>query len=209
MSKRLFDVVVAALILLLISPLLLIIAIAIKLDSDGPILFNQVRIGRNAKAFRIHKFRTMLHAPDVTEVNVSPDGDPRITRVGGLLRRTFLDEVPQLLNVVKGEMSMVGPRPETPEFVLLYSEAQREVLAVRPGMTGPSAVAFHDEARILAEHDDPHAYYIGHMLHERVRLDLDYLDSRSLGSDVTMLWRTLMVAFAGLRSAPTETEVVR
>jgi lipopolysaccharide/colanic/teichoic acid biosynthesis glycosyltransferase len=209
MSKRSFDVVLATFILLLISPLLLVIAIAIKLDSDGPILFNQVRIGRNAKPFRIHKFRTMRHTPEVTEVNVSPDGDPRITRVGGLLRRTFLDEVPQLLNVVKGEMSMVGPRPETPEFVLLYSEAQRKVLRVRPGMTGPSAIAFHDEARILAEHDDPHAYYIRHLLHERVRLDLEYLDSRSLGSDVTMLWRTLMVAFAGLRSAPPETEAAR
>ncbi|MDQ3619654.1 MAG: sugar transferase [Actinomycetota bacterium] len=209
MSKRLFDVLFAALILLVISPLLLVIAIAIKIDSDGPILFNQVRIGRDARPFRIHKFRTMIHTPDVAKVNVSPDGDPRITRVGSFLRRTFLDEIPQLLNVVKGEMSMVGPRPETPEFVLLYSEDERRVLGARPGMTGPSAVAFHDEARILAEHDDPHAFYVEHLLHERVRLDLEYLDSRSLSSDVGMLWRTLLVALAGLRSAPAETEAVR
>jgi lipopolysaccharide/colanic/teichoic acid biosynthesis glycosyltransferase len=114
------------------------------------------------------------------------------------------------MNVVKGEMSMVGPRPETPEFVLLYSEDQRRVLRARPGMTGPSAVAFHDEARILGEHDDPHAFYVEHLLHERVRLDLEYLHSHSLGSDIGLLWRTLLVAVNGLRSAPAaETEAAR
>ena len=209
MIKRIFDVAAATLMLAAMSPVLLLIAIAVKLDSKGPVLFNQVRIGKSGRPFRIHKFRTMVHAPHDAVINVSPEGDPRVTRVGAILRRTFLDEIPQLLNVVKGEMSLVGPRPETPEHVMLYSDDQRRVLEIRPGMTGASAIAFHDEARILAEHEDPHAFYVGYLLHERVRLDLEYLDERSLATDIAMLWKTLMVALSGMRSAGPETEAVR
>jgi lipopolysaccharide/colanic/teichoic acid biosynthesis glycosyltransferase len=199
--KRLFDIVVAMLALVLLAPLLALIAIAVKLDSRGPVIFSQTRVGLGGKPFSILKFRTMVNSPQGDHANVSAVGDVRVTRVGRVLRGTFLDETPQLLNVLKGDMSLVGPRPETPEHVELYTEEEREVLSMRPGMAGPSALAFHNEEEILARHEDPHDYYVNHLMRARIRLDLGYLERASLHYDIGLLLRTLVVAVLGIKSS--------
>ena len=199
--KRIFDVIVASLALLLLAPLLVVVAIAVKLDSRGPVIFSQRRVGWGGTPFSIYKFRTMFHDPAHEHANVSAAGDARVTRVGRILRNTFLDEVPQLINVLKGDMSLVGPRPETPEHVYLYAEDELKVLSVRPGMAGPSALAYHNEEEILATHRDPHTYYVNHLMHDRVKLDLDYLECASLRYDVVLLMKTILVAVIGVKSS--------
>jgi lipopolysaccharide/colanic/teichoic acid biosynthesis glycosyltransferase len=199
-AKRTFDVVVSSSGLALLSPALGLIALAIKLDSRGPVLFGQERVGRGGRPFRVLKFRTMVsgaHGP-----NVSATADARITRVGAVLRRCFVDETPQLLNVLRGDMSLVGPRPETPEYAALLSAEERRILSVRPGMTGPSTIAFSAaEPAILAEQDDPDRYYREHLVHARARADLAYLDRAGLGEDLRILAETaaLVLAGAGVR----------
>jgi lipopolysaccharide/colanic/teichoic acid biosynthesis glycosyltransferase len=180
-------VVMASLGLLVASPVLALIAVAIKVDSAGPLLFKQVRVGRGGRPFKMWKFRSMVPGADRLAPNVSPISDPRVTRIGSILRKTYLDELPQLVNVLKGDMSMVGPRPETPEFVALYTDEEQEVLRVRPGIVGPSTLAYMNEAELLATSPDPHAYYIRYILHDRVRLDLEYVESRSFTSDLRLL----------------------
>lgn len=187
-----FDRTVAGVALLLLSPVLLVVATLVKATSPGPVLFRQVRIGRHGRPFRICKFRTMTHTGATGSAEVSPLGDPRVTSVGRVLRGWYLDELPQLLNVVRGDMSLVGPRPETPEFVALYSADERRVLSVRPGLAGPSTLGFMDEAERLAGHDDPAAHYRDVLLHERVRLDLSYLEHRSFGYDLGLLCRQVI-----------------
>jgi lipopolysaccharide/colanic/teichoic acid biosynthesis glycosyltransferase len=178
---------IAALALVILSPLMGAIAAAVRLTSAGPVVFRQVRVGRGGRLFEIYKFRTMVQDADLVAANVTPAGDPRVTRVGRMLRASYLDELPQLVNVVKGDMSLVGPRPETPEFVALYDATERRVLEVRPGLVGPSTLAFMDEAARLAGADDPEAYYRTTLVHERVRLDLRYLEKRSVTSDLGLL----------------------
>ena len=192
MEKRIFDVFVAAVVIALLSPLLLAIALAIRLSSPGPVLYRQERIGLHGRSFRILKFRSMVKNADRMAANVSPASDPRITRVGAFLRESYLDELPQLFNVLKGDMSLVGPRPETPEFVALYSPEERQVLTVRPGIAGPSTLAFMDEAHLLDQVDDPEAHYVVAVMHERVRLDREYLSRRSFAYDIRLLWRQLL-----------------
>jgi lipopolysaccharide/colanic/teichoic acid biosynthesis glycosyltransferase len=187
LGKRIFDVVVALVALLLLTPILLVIAVAVKLDSPGPVLYRQARVRRGGQLFRLLKFRTMVVDADRLAPNVSPSGDPRITRVGRFLRRSYLDELPQLLNVVRGDMSLVGPRPETPEFVELYTSEERRVLTVRPGLVGPSTLAFMDETELLARAADPVAYYQTTVLHDRAKADLGYLTHRSLSYDIRLL----------------------
>jgi len=189
---RLWSVIeraIAALALLLLSPLLAVIGAAVRLTSPGPVLFRQVRVGQGGCPFEIYKFRTMVDGSDRVAAKVSPTGDPRVTRVGRLLRASYLDELPQLANVVKGDMTLVGPRPETPEFVALYDAAERRVLDVRPGLVGPSTLAFMDEAARLAAAEDPEDYYRTTMVHERVRLDLGYVEHRSVAVDLRLLLR--------------------
>lgn len=193
MLKRGFDIVIAGVGLITLSPLFLAIALAVKLETPGPAFFKQKRVGLFGRSFMIYKFRTMAYIAKGSQPNVSARGDERVTRVGALLRATFLDELPQLLNVVKGEMSMVGPRPETPEHVALYSDEQRRVLQAKPGMAGPSALAFWNEADILAAHEDPYHYYLTCLMHERVQLDLQYADQCSFLYDLKMLAKTLRV----------------
>jgi lipopolysaccharide/colanic/teichoic acid biosynthesis glycosyltransferase len=180
---------VAALVLVLLSPVLAIIAAAVRMSSRGPVVFCQVRVGHRGRPFEIYKFRTMVAGADRVAANVSPAGDRRVTRVGRLLRASYLDELPQLVNVVKGDMSLVGPRPETPEFVALYDATERRVLEVRPGLVGPSTLAFMNEAARLAEAEDPEGFYRTTLVHERVRLDLGYLEKRSVASDLRLLVR--------------------
>ena len=181
--------VFAALVLVVILPVLAVIAAAVRMSSTGPVVFRQVRVGRGGRPFEIYKFRTMVKGADGAAANVSPAGDRRVTRLGRLLRASYLDELPQLVNVVKGDMSLVGPRPETPEFVALYDATERRVLEVRPGLVGPSTLAFMDEAAMLAEAEDAEVYYRTILVHERVRLDLGYLETRSAASDLRLLFR--------------------
>jgi lipopolysaccharide/colanic/teichoic acid biosynthesis glycosyltransferase len=195
--KRCFDVAVAGAALVLLAPVLAVLALAVRLGSPGPVLFRQVRVGQGGRPFELLKFRTMVVGADRLAANVSPDGDPRITRVGRLLRRWYLDELPQLVNVVRGDMSLVGPRPETPEFVALMTEDERRLLTVRGGLVGPSTLAFMDEAEQLAGVDDAERYYRETLLHRRAQADLAYLECKSLRFDLSLLARQ---ALAILRS---------
>lgn len=189
MTRTVFDRVVAAVALVLLSPVMGVIAALVKTTSPGPVIFAQERVGRDGRRFRLYKFRSMAHTGSSGSALVSPAGDPRVTPVGRVIRSWYLDELPQLVNVVKGDMSLVGPRPETPEFVALYSAAERRVLSVRPGLAGPSTLGFMDEADRLAGAEDPQHLYRTVLLHERVQLDLAYLENRSLGRDLLLLLR--------------------
>jgi len=189
MVDALFDRLFAGLALVVLSPLLALIAVAVRLSTPGRAIFRQTRIGQEGRPFEILKFRTMVDGAERLGANISPEGDPRVTTVGRFLRSWYLDELPQLINVLRGDMRLVGPRPETPEFVSLYSPAERRVLKVKPGLVGPSTLGFMDESKRLAASEDPCAHYQAVLLHERVGLDLAYLDHRSLSSDVRLLLR--------------------
>jgi lipopolysaccharide/colanic/teichoic acid biosynthesis glycosyltransferase len=201
MAKALFDRWAAAVALMLLGPLMVGIAVAIKLDSPGPVLFRQRRIGLRGRPFTLLKFRSMVPGADQRAANVSPINDPRVTKLGAVLRRWYLDELPQLVNVLKGEMSLVGPRPETPEFVARYSEEELQVLSVRPGVVGPSTLAFMDEAAILATVGDAESYYLGTMLHDRVHLDLEYVRGASFWYDIRLLIRQVFAIAAQAKPA--------
>jgi lipopolysaccharide/colanic/teichoic acid biosynthesis glycosyltransferase len=185
-------VVVAGTAVVLLSPVLLAVAVAVRLGSPGPALFRQVRVGLGGEPFVLLKFRTMVVDAEALAANVSAEDDPRVTRVGRVLRRWYLDELPQLVNVVRGDMSLVGPRPETPEFVAMFDEEERRVLTVRSGLAGPSTLAFMDEAEQLALADDAEQYYVTTLLHSRVREDLRYVELRSLRYDVGLLVRQVL-----------------
>ena len=194
MSKRLFDVVGAGLALMLFSPLLLLLALVIRLDSPGPVFFRQERVGRHGVLFRIHKFRTMVADAPARGLALTVGADPRITRCGAWLRRTRLDELPQLIDVLRGAMSLVGPRPEVPRYVQHYPSGLRErALAVRPGITDPSSLEFIDEASLLANAADPEREYIERILPRKLQCAADYADRASLWTDLRVLWRTLRV----------------
>ena len=196
MAKRLFDLAVAALGLLLLAPLLVLLALAVRVDSPGPVLFRQERVGRHGVAFRIHKFRTMRVDAGASGPAVTVDRDPRVTRVGRWLRHYRLDELPQLVDVLRGRMSLVGPRPELPRFVAHYPAALRAaVLSVRPGITDPATLAHIDEAALLARSADPERDYIEKVLPPKLRLQAEYAARATLRSDLGVLLRTLRVVF--------------
>ncbi|WP_457445583.1 sugar transferase [Roseateles sp. P5_E4] len=189
MIKRLFDVVCSALGLLILAPVLLLAAVWIKLDSPGPALFRQTRVGRFGVPFTIHKFRTMRVEPGAA---ITVGADPRITRSGQVLRQTKLDELPQLWDVLRGAMSLVGPRPELPRYVEFYPVELRErVLAVRPGITDPASLAFSREAELLAAADDPEREYREVVMPAKLRLSADYAASASLATDLRLIFATL------------------
>jgi lipopolysaccharide/colanic/teichoic acid biosynthesis glycosyltransferase len=188
--KRAFDFTVALLGLVLTSPLLLAAAVAVKLDSPGPAFYSGPRAGRDGKEFRIHKLRTMRAGADRSGPAVTAGDDPRVTGLGRLLRRTKADELPQLVNVLKGEMSLVGPRPEHPDFVRHYTPEQLGVLRVRPGITGPSAIAFVDEEGRLSG-GRPEATYLEEVMPQKLAIDLDYVQHASFGGDLRILLRTV------------------
>jgi lipopolysaccharide/colanic/teichoic acid biosynthesis glycosyltransferase len=192
MAKRLFDLLLAAAGLLLLSPLMLAIAVAIRLDTPGPALFRQQRVGRGGRPFRIHKFRTMVADAPARGPGLTIGDDARITRVGRFLRAKRLDELPQLIDVLRGDMSLVGPRPELPRYVAHYPAALRErVLAVRPGITDPSSLAYLDEAERLAAAADPEREYVEVILPAKLAAAADYADRASLATDLGVIWRTL------------------
>lgn len=187
--KRLVDVLLAGSGLLLASPLLLLVAVWVKLDSPGPVLFRQTRVGRDGCLFQIHKFRTMRHLASGSAVTVGADS--RITRSGRWLRRTKLDEAPQLLDVLSGHMSIVGPRPEVPMYVEIWPEEQRRlILSVRPGITDPAAIRFRNESEILATATDPEVYYREVVIPEKLAMYEEYVRSRTIWGDLRLIMRT-------------------
>lgn len=201
MGKRLFDLVVASLALLVLSPLLLLLAVMVKLDSPGPVFFRQERVGRHGRPFRIHKFRTMVAEAPAQGLPLTVGDDHRITRVGGWLRDRRLDELPQLLDVLAGDMSLVGPRPEVPRYVAHYPPALRErALSVRPGITDPASLAFADEATLLAAAADPEREYIETLLPRKLQQAADYADRATLWTDLGVLLRSAALLLRGGRS---------
>lgn len=190
MAKRLFDIVCSAAGLLLLSPLLLAIAAWVRLDSPGPVFFRQERIGRHGVPFRIHKFRTMVQGGQGALITVG--ADRRITRAGAVLRRAKLDELPQLIDVLQGTMSLVGPRPEVPRYVALYPDAVRDkVLSVRPGITDVASLEYRDEGERLARAADPEHEYVHVVMPAKLQLAAHYVDHASLAFDLRLILRTL------------------
>lgn len=200
--KRMLDVAVASAGLLVLSPLLLACALWVKLDSRGPALYRQARVGQGGRVFRIHKLRTMRVADDPAApgLAITADRDPRITRAGAFLRASKIDELPQLVDVLLGDMSLVGPRPEVPHYVALYPEAMRAtLLSVRPGITDPASIAFRDEQALLARSADPDRTYREVVLPQKLALAADYVRRASFASDLAVLWRTVLAVLFGRR----------
>lgn len=197
MAKRLLDLLLAGCGLIALSPVLLAIALAIRLDSPGPVFYRQVRVGRHGREFRIHKFRTMTHAPQDRGPQLTVGQDARITRVGALLRRTKLDELAQLIDVLEGTMSLVGPRPEVPRYVALYPAGLREkVLSVRPGITDFASIEYRDEGALLARSADPERTYREVVLPAKLALQARYVDEAGVLTDLRLIGRTLLAILA-------------
>ena len=193
-----FDFLVALTLLVILAPLLLAISLAVRLTSPGPALFQQLRVGRDGAAFRILKFRTMAANPDEPGARLTSKADPRITALGRTLRALKLDELPQLLNVLRGEMGLIGPRPEDPHFVAHYSPQQRRVLTVRPGILGISQIVGRNEEDEYPEAvEDLDAYYIANILPPKLARDLAYIDSRSFLGDLELLVRGAWAVVSG------------
>lgn len=196
MTKRVFDIVASLVGLICLAPLFLVVAVAIKLDTPGPVFYRQVRVGRHGRPFRIFKFRTMVAEPAQAQAGseLTVTDDPRITRAGVFLRAHRLDELAQLIDVLLGHMSLVGPRPEVPRYVAMYPTALREqVLSVRPGITDPASLAYRNEAAQLAAAADPEREYIDVILPAKLAASAAYAAKASLRTDLAVLARTLTV----------------
>jgi lipopolysaccharide/colanic/teichoic acid biosynthesis glycosyltransferase len=196
-TKRGIDVVLSLFLLVVLSPILLAAALVIKLDSRGTVLFRQVRIGRNFRPFSILKFRTMRSQLEGSAITAR--GDRRVTRVGRWLRASKIDELPQLVNVLRGDMSIVGPRPEIPEFVDLFRDRYQRILQVRPGITDPASIAFRNEEEILGSSSDPLRTYREEILPAKLELSEKYLRERTLRADIAALARTAAALFSHSR----------
>lgn len=197
--KRLFDLIVGLLLLLIAAPFLFLIALCIRLTSPGCVLYRQLRIGRDNQPFYVYKFRTMYADADRCGPLITSSDDPRITPAGRFLRDTKLDELPQLINVVRGDMSLVGPRPQVPRFVQHFDpDYQALILAVRPGITGPTQLQFRDEEEMLRGKEDREGYYISTLLPIKCKLDADYVLRRSLLYDAQVVLRTIGVFARGV-----------
>ena len=195
--KRLMDIVISGSALLVIWPVLLIVAIAIKIDDPGPVFYRQVRVGRGGKTFRIFKFRTMVVDADKKGLAITVGRDNRITRVGALLRKTKLDELAQLINVFTGEMSFVGPRPEVQKYVDMYTPYQRQVLLVRPGITDYASIAYRNENDMLAGAQDPERMYIDVIMPDKIELNMKYLREISPLADIRLIFGTIAAVAKG------------
>lgn len=191
--KRIFDIVVSFVGLVILSPLFLILAIAIARDSKGPVFFKQTRVGRNGVPFKIYKFRTMIEDAEAKGMQLTVGNDSRITEVGAFLRKTKIDELPQLINVLKGEMSFVGPRPEVPKYVELYTEDQRQVLMVRPGITDLASIEYRNESDLLASTDNPEKIYVEQIMPKKLDLNMRYIERISFVTDIGIIFRTISV----------------
>lgn len=188
--KRGFDFVFSLLGLLFVAPLFVLVSIIIKIGSPGPVFFRQTRVGRKGKLFKIWKFRTMYQDSRGVEITVA--GDKRITKIGKFLRRYKIDELPQLINVLLGEMSFVGPRPEVPKYVNLYTDNQKKVLDVRPGITGPASLKYRNENELLSEQEDPEEFYIKTIMPDKIKISLDYQEKENLWTDCKLIIQTIL-----------------
>ena len=195
MVKRVFDLLTAGVGLLVLSPVFLLVGILVKLDSPGPVLYKGDRIGKGGVPFKMYKFRTMVVSADQMGPALTHGRDPRTTRVGRILRKWKIDEIPQLLNILRGEMSVVGPRPESPGYVKHYTPEQRQVLRAKPGMTGLTQVKFRHEESLLSHCKHPEADYIEKIMPQKLALDLEYLKHQSLFLDIKLITQTLLCLF--------------
>ena len=191
--KRVFDVIASGLGLIVLSPLFLILAVWIKLDSKGPVFYRQVRVGLHNKDFRIFKFRSMRVGADKGSLVTIGGRDPRITRSGYFIRKFKFDELPQLINVFVGDMSLVGPRPEVRHYVDYWTDEQMHVLDVRPGITDPASIKFRNENELMEQADDPEKYYIEVIMQEKLKLYLEYVANHSFWGDIGLIFKTFWV----------------
>jgi lipopolysaccharide/colanic/teichoic acid biosynthesis glycosyltransferase len=189
--QRVFDIMVSLLLLSCFAPLLAAIALTVKLDSAGPIIFKQTRVGKDFREFVIFKFRTMVADASIRGAPITVGQDWRITRVGKVLRRWKIDELPQLINVLKGDMSLVGPRPEIPKYVELFHDSYKHILSVRPGVTDPASIEYLDESTLLGCASDPESEYIRSILPRKLALAHEYVLRRSLRYDIILIFKTL------------------
>ena len=193
MIKRYFDIFASGCGLMVLSPVLLLVALWIKLDSKGPVFYRQVRVGRYNKDFRIFKFRSMRVGADKGSLVTIGGRDPRVTRSGYFIRKFKLDELPQLINVLVGDMSLVGPRPEVRHYVDYWTPEQMRVLDVRPGITDPASIKFRNENELMERAEDPEDYYINVIMQEKIRLYLEYVENASFLYDLTLIFKTFKV----------------
>lgn len=191
--KRFFDVVASGLGLIVLSPIFFVIAIWIKLDSKGPVFYRQVRVGRNNKDFNIFKFRSMRVGADKGSLVTIGGRDPRVTRSGYWIRKFKLDELPQLINVFIGDMSLVGPRPEVRHYVDYWTPEQMHVLNVRPGITDPASIKFRNENELMEKAEDSEKYYIEVIMQEKIKLYLEYVEKHSFFYDIALIFKTFRV----------------
>ena len=205
-GKRILDTAGSLAALVIVSPVLFLCAVALRLESRGPIFYRQWRVGQYGRLFQIIKLRTMIQGADKQGPKITASGDPRITRVGKILRKTKLDELPQLLNVLRNEMSFVGPRPEVPEYTLKYSFADKKVLDVKPGITGPAALAHINEEELLASRADKEHFYVCTIMRRKLQIDLAYCSKLSFFEDFKII---LLTAGSLLVSADFRTESVK
>lgn len=195
--KRMMDIAVSAVALCVLWPLYLIIALAIVIDDPGPVFYRQVRVGRGGKPFRIFKFRSMVVDADKKGLEITVGNDRRITRVGAFLRKTKLDELAQLINVLCGQMSFVGPRPEVPRYVEMYTPYQRQVLLVRPGITDYASIAYRNENDLLDAAQDPERMYIEQIMPAKIELNMKYLREISPAADIRLILKTVEAVARG------------
>ena len=191
--KRLFDILASGIGMLVLSPIFLVIAVWIKLDSKGPVFYRQVRVGLHNKDFRIFKFRSMRVGADKGSLVTIGGRDTRITRSGYIIRKLKLDELPQLINVFVGDMSLVGPRPEVRHYVNYWTPEQMHVLDVRPGITDPASIKFRNENELMEQAKDPEDYYINVIMQEKLKLYLDYVEHHSFWGDIGLIFKTFWV----------------
>lgn len=191
MIKRVFDFIASLIVLIFLSPLFIIFSILIKLDSHGPAFFCQVRIGKAFKPFRFYKFRTMVVDAEKKGLSITKEGDLRITRIGGFLRKYKLDELPQLFNVLKGDISIVGPRPEVVKYVEIFRQDYKDILTVKPGITDYATIEFRDEEGVLKKYDNPEEGYIQEVLPIKIRLYKRYINEKSFLTDIRLIILTL------------------
>lgn len=194
--KRLFDLAASGAGLLVLSPLFLFLALWVRFDSEGPVFYRQTRVGRGNRDFRLFKFRSMRVGSDKKGLITVGGRDPRVTRSGYYIRKYKLDELPQLINVFLGDMSLVGPRPEVRKYVDLYTPEQMRVLDVRPGITDPASIRYRNENELLAASDDPERYYRETIMQDKLRINLEYVAERSFFYDIRLIFETFWIVLS-------------
>ena len=193
---RFFDILLSSIGLIVLFPIFLILSIWIKLDSKGPVFYNQNRVGKNNYDFMLYKFRSMITDADKKGLLITVGGkDPRVTKSGYFIRKYKLDELPQLINVFKGNMSLVGPRPEVRKYVDMYNDEQRKVLSIRPGITDYASIEYMDENRILGESQDPEKSYVEFIMPEKIKFNMRYIENQSVGEYLKIIFMTIWNIF--------------